>query len=91
RRQLDGLLAGSDSARDSIANDPASVQQQIESIAREAFTFALSNSIWVLVGIAVVCTGLTAWLVEPKEPTSELPEAAQQLEHKHHRFGGFHL
>ncbi|MCB0831126.1 MAG: MFS transporter, partial [Solirubrobacterales bacterium] len=77
RRQLDGLLAGSDSARDSIANDPASVQQQIESIAREAFTFALSNSIWVLVGIAVVCTGLTAWLVEPKEPTSELPEAAQ--------------
>ncbi len=91
REQLDGLLAGSESARDSLPDDSSGVAEQIESIAADAFTYALGNSIWVLVGIAVVCTGLTAWLVEPKQRTTELPEAARQVEHHHHRFGGFHL
>jgi hypothetical protein len=60
-------------------------------VAASAFTFALANATWVLVGIAAVCTVLTWWLVAPRQPSDELPEAAQTEEHHHHRFSGFHL
>ncbi|HXV33994.1 MAG TPA: hypothetical protein VD769_08290, partial [Gaiellaceae bacterium] len=69
----------------------AGVAEQIESTAASAFTYALGHAIWVLVGIGTVCTVLTWWLVEPKQPTAELPEAAQVPEHHHHRFSGFHF
>jgi EmrB/QacA subfamily drug resistance transporter len=89
--ELDGLLAGSQAARAAISQAPASVADQIEEVAASAFTFALGNATWVLVGITGVCTILTGLLVEPKQPSEEVPEAAQTAEHLHHRFGGFHI
>jgi len=91
REQLEGLLAGSEAARETVANDPQGVAEQIERVGADAFAFALGNAIWVLVGVLAVCTILTWWLVEPKQPTTELPDAARTDEHRHHRFGGFHL
>jgi EmrB/QacA subfamily drug resistance transporter len=89
--ELDGLLAGSQKAKEAIAQAPRGVADQIEEVAASAFTFALANATWVLVGIAAVCTVLTWWLVAPRQPSDELPEAAQTEEHHHHRFSGFHL
>ncbi len=91
REQLDALLAGSEQARDALPTDPEGIADQIQAVAADAYTFALGNAIWVLVGVSAVCTLLTWWLVEPKQPTTELPEAAETDEHRHHRFGGFHL
>ena len=91
RDQLDGLLAGSESARDAISNDSASTIATIEEAGRDVFSYALGNALWVLVGVMAVCTVLTWWLVEPKETTTELPEAAHTDEHKHHFAGRFHL
>ncbi|MGI9556754.1 MAG: MFS transporter [Solirubrobacterales bacterium] len=89
--QLDGLLAGSEEAKESIPDDPPGVQQEIFEVAADVYTFALGNATWVLVGIMAVCTVLTFWLVEPKEPTTDVPEAAETDEHKHHFRGRFHL
>ncbi|HXV33289.1 MAG TPA: MFS transporter, partial [Gaiellaceae bacterium] len=69
REDLDGLLAGSESAKEAVSQAPAGVAEQIESTAASAFTYALGHAIWVLVGIGTVCTVLTWWLVEPKQPT----------------------
>lgn len=91
RTQVDGLVAGSEKAQEELSKDSATVAERVESIAADAFTYALGNSLWVLVGVAVVCTALTWWLVEPREPTDVMPEAALEEEHHHHRFGGFHL
>jgi EmrB/QacA subfamily drug resistance transporter len=91
REQLEGLLAGSQQARDAVPTDPKGIAGQIESVASDAFTYALANATWVLVGVVAVCTACTWWLVEPKQPTSEMPEAAKTDEHHHHRFGGFHV
>ncbi|MBK5111467.1 MAG: hypothetical protein JJE10_08965, partial [Thermoleophilia bacterium] len=90
-QQLDGLLAGSQEAIDAISQDSPSVTQQIEQVAADAFTYALGNAIWVLVGVLAVCAVLTWWLVAPKQKPYVEPEAAQTPEHHHHRFGGFHL
>ncbi|MFA9401195.1 MAG: MFS transporter [Acidobacteriota bacterium] len=90
-QQLDGLLAGSKEASDAISQDSPSVTQQIEQVAADAFTYALGNAIWVLVGVMAVCAVLTWWLVTPKQKPYVEPEAAQTPEHHHHRFGGFHL
>jgi EmrB/QacA subfamily drug resistance transporter len=89
--ELDGLLAGSAEAREAVARAPRAVADQIEDVAADAFTFALGNATWVLFGVAAVCTLLTWWLVEPRQPSEELPEAARTEEHHHHRFGGFHI
>jgi EmrB/QacA subfamily drug resistance transporter len=94
RHQVDGLVAGSQQARESISKDSSSTADQVEVIAADAFTFALGNSLWVLVGVAAVCTVLTWWLVEPKQKTAETPEtrpAGEDPRIHHHRFGGFHL
>ena len=91
REQLDGLLAGSEEAREAVSGDSKAVGEQIEQVAATAFDFALANAIWVLVGIAAVCTVLTWLLVEPKRASEEPPAAAPLAEHHHHRFGGFHL
>lgn len=91
REELDGLLAGSQQAREAIAQEPTGVAEQIEEVATTAFTFALGNATWVLVGIGAVCTVLTWWLVEPKQRSTEVPEAAETPEHHHHHAGRFHL
>ena len=90
-QQLDGLLAGSQKAIDAIPGDAPGVARKIEQVASEAFTYALGNAIWVLVGVMAVCTVLTWWLVAPKRKPYVEPEAARTVEHRHHRFGGFHL
>jgi EmrB/QacA subfamily drug resistance transporter len=89
--ELDGLLAGSQAAQEAISQAPARVADQITEIARSAFTVALGNAIWVLVGITAVCTVLTGFLVQAKRATGEAPEATQTAMHLHHRFGGFHI
>jgi EmrB/QacA subfamily drug resistance transporter len=91
QEDLDGLLAGSESAKEAVSQLPAGVAGQIENAAAAAFTFALGHAIWVLVGIGAACTAVTWLLVEPKQRTTELPEAARTAEHHHHRFSGFHL
>jgi hypothetical protein len=90
-QQLDGLLAGSQKAIDAIPGDAPAVARQVEQVASDAFTYALGNAIWVLVGVMAVCTVLTWWLVAPRQKPYVEPEAARTVEHHHHRFGGFHL
>ena len=91
REQLDGLLAGSKEAQEAISGDPKALVEQIREIAADAFTFALSNATWVLVALASASAILTWWLVEPKQSSEQFPEAARTPEHRHHRFGGFHI
>jgi len=91
REQLDGLLAGSKGAREALSSDPKALLEQIREIAADAFTFALGNATWVLVALGALSTVLTWWLVEPKQPSEQVPEAARTPEHHHHRFGGFHI
>jgi len=94
RQQVDGLVAGSQEAREAISKDSASTADQVEEIASSAFTYALGNSIWVLVGVAAVCTVLTWLLVEPKQDTpepSEAEPARDSARKQHHHFGGFHF
>ena len=94
RQQVDGLVAGSQEAREAISKDSASTADQVEEIASSAFTYALGNSIWVLVGVAAVCTVLTWLLVEPKEEAAEPSEAdpaGESASKQHHHFGGFHF
>ena len=94
REQLDGLLAGSQKAQDAVANDPRGLAGEIREIATDAFSFALGNALWILVGVAAVCTVLTWWLVESKaaaEAGDELDAAPAPPHRRHHHFGGFHI
>jgi MFS family permease len=91
REDLDGLLAGSDQAEEAIAQAPKGVAEQIEDVAATAFTYALGDATWVLVGLGAVCTVLTWWLVEPKQRSTEVPEAARSPEHHRHHVGRFHI
>ena len=94
RQQIDGLVAGSQEAREAIAKDSTSTADQVEAIASDAFTYALGNSIWVLVGVAGLCTVLTWWLVAPKHdaPAANSADPSGDSGPKqHHRFGGFHF
>ena len=78
--ELDGLLADAPSAKAVAAKLPPDAQASLETAAREAYTFALANSTWVLVGIAVVTTILTWLLVRPvavEEPAVEAPAAEE--------------
>ncbi|MCB0876000.1 MAG: MFS transporter [Solirubrobacterales bacterium] len=90
REQLDGLLAGSQDAQQAVSADAKGLAGEIRQIAADAFTYALGNAIWVLVGVAAVCTALTWWLVESKRPSAEAGTTAP-AHHHHHRFGGFHI
>ena len=91
RDQLDGLLAGSEKAREAVPNDPPAVAAMVEQAAREVYSYALGNALWVIVGVMAICTVLTARLVQPKEPSTDVPEAATTDEHRHHQHGRFHL
>jgi EmrB/QacA subfamily drug resistance transporter len=81
-QELDGLLAGSQTAKDAVSHAPAGVAEQIKEIAAHAFTFALGNATWVLVGVMAVCTVATALLLESKK----VREPAE-----HHRSIGLHI
>jgi hypothetical protein len=91
RDQLDGLLAGSEKALEAVPNDSPAVAAMIEQTVREVFSFALGSALWAIVGVMALCAVLTWWLVEPKEPSTKVPEAASTDAHKHHMYGRFHL
>ncbi len=93
REQLDGLLAGSQKAQEAVAADGKGLASEIRDIATDAFTYALGHSLWILVGVAAICTVMTWWLLAPERPARE-PEvlAPDDPRHgHHHRSGGFHL
>ncbi len=96
-QQIDGLVAGSQPAREAISKDSETLADQVEAIASGAFTYALGNSIRILVGIAAAFTVLTWWLIEPKTTHSDRsgsgPSQPDQHEpiHRQNHFGGFHL
>jgi len=87
--ELDGLLAGSKAAQRAIAQAPANVAGQIKEIAASAFTFALGNATWVLVGIMAVSTVLTGLLLRSKRSGED--ESAETMSHFHRRSIGLHI
>ena len=88
REQLDGLLAGSQQAQDAVSADAKGLADEIHRIAADAFTYALGNALWILVGVASACTIGTWLLVESKRPDAD---DLAEPPHHHHRFGGFHI
>jgi EmrB/QacA subfamily drug resistance transporter len=88
REQLDGLLAGSQQAQDAVSADAKGLAGEIHDIAADAFTYALGNALWILVGVAAICTVGTWLLVESKRPDTD---GLAEPPHHHHRFGGFHI
>jgi EmrB/QacA subfamily drug resistance transporter len=95
RDELDGLLAGSESARRTLAAQSAGLADRIAGAVRETFTYALSNAIWVLVAITAIGTVLTwAFVRAPATPGADAavagsPAASELRHHQHHR--RFHL
>ena len=63
RGELDGLLAGSASAKAELAGLPSPVASSIHDGAAEAFSYALGHSMWVLVAVGLAGTVLTWWLL----------------------------
>jgi EmrB/QacA subfamily drug resistance transporter len=80
RDVLDGLLAGSSEARRALAHRPLGDAHAIERAVRETFAYALSNSTWVLVGLAAVATALTAAFVRSAPAEAPAPRPPE-----HHR------
>ena len=95
RQQIDGrFVAGSQEARDAITKDSTSTADQVEAMPPTPSPTALGNSIWVLVGVAGLCTVLTWWLVAPKHDAPAANSADRSGDSgpkQHHRFGGFHF
>lgn len=95
QRELDGLLAGSESARRTLAEQSAAVAGRIAEAVRETFTYALSDAIWVLVGLTALGTVLTWAFVRASAPAGPDPAVAgdpppgELRHHAHHR--RFHL
>jgi len=95
RAELDGLLAGSESARRTLAAQSAGVADRVTEAVRETFSFALSNSIWILVGLTAVGVVLTWGFVRSPGQAGDDPTVAGDVppselrHHQHHR--RFHL
>jgi EmrB/QacA subfamily drug resistance transporter len=93
--ELDGLLAGSESARRTLADQPASVADAVADAVRETFAFALANSFWIPVGLTTVGAVLTwAYVRAPETPGKDPaiagdPPPEELQHHLHHR--RFHL
>jgi EmrB/QacA subfamily drug resistance transporter len=88
RRDLDGVLAGSDSARAAAHRLPPRALVAVDDIARDTFSYALANAMWVMVVLAFIGLVLT-WLFvsDARAPPEAHPDDAQH--HLHHR--RFHL
>ena len=85
--ELDGLLTGAESARAAAGQRTA-----LEDAARDAFSYALANSFWILVGLVAVGAVLTWMFVRDPEPPGVVAPSAEPGElhhHMHHR--RFHL
>ena len=88
RQDLDGLLAGSERARDVLAHLPSGARAQVENVAKESFSYALAGAMWVMVVLAFVGMVLTWLLVsDARAPPQVHPDDARH--HLHHR--RFHL
>lgn len=86
--ELDGVLAGSESARAHVEAAPAEARDDILDAAADAFSYALANSFWILVGLVAAGTVLTWMYVRDPEPPDAVEE--HELQHRmHHR--RFHL
>jgi len=89
RGELDGLLAGSDSALDALRDQPTSVVESIRGAAADAFAYALAHALWILVGLLVIGTILTAALVRDPAPRATGRRVASA--HALHARGRYHL
>ena len=74
--ELDGLLAGSESARRELEGLSAGAAAKVEEVVRDTFTFALGNALWVLVGVTAVGAVLTWVLIRPRAAQAEGSSAA---------------
>jgi EmrB/QacA subfamily drug resistance transporter len=74
--ELDGLLAGSESARRELEGLSPGVAARVEEIVRDTFTFALGNALWVLVGLTAVGAVLTWAFIRSQSAGAKPPAAA---------------
>ncbi len=88
RHDLDGLLAGSERARAVVAHLPSHAHALVENVARDTFSYALANAMWVMVVLAFVGTVLTWVFVSDARAPPEV-HPADVRHHMHHR--RFHL
>jgi EmrB/QacA subfamily drug resistance transporter len=93
-RELDGLVAGSESAREEAAKAPPAQRTELDDAARRAYSDAIAGAFWILVGLTAAGTVLT-WIFvrDPRPPTGTATAAVggprELRHHQHHR--RFHL
>lgn len=87
--ELEGLAVGTESARQKLAEQPAASATAISEAVDEAFTFALSNTLWVPAGLCAVGAVLCWIFVRPARPGDPSRAATPPDRHRHR--GRFHL
>jgi hypothetical protein len=92
--ELDGLVAGSDTARAEADKAPPELRAKLDDAAREAYSDAIAGSFWILVVMVGAGTVLTWMFVRDPEPPTGTATAAvggprELRHHQHHR--RFHL
>ena len=90
--ELDGLLSGSETARGALQGFTVTQQDALTGAARDAFSYAMAGSFWIMVGLVAVGAALTWAFVRDPEPAGEpapSPEPGELRHHMHHR--RFHL
>jgi EmrB/QacA subfamily drug resistance transporter len=93
-QELDGLVAGSDTARAEADKAPPELRAKLDDAARVAYSDAIAGSFWILAGMVGVGTILTWMFVRDPEPPTGTATAAvggprELRHHQHHR--RFHL
>ena len=92
KRDIDALLAGSPEAKAAVAALPPAPRAAVNVAAGDAFTDALSSSMWIVVVLVVVCAVLTWWLLAPAKPPPAVRAAvAPEDLHHHHGHSRLHL
>ena len=89
RASSEGLANGTQAAVEKLAEQPAGTASAITSAVDEAFTFALSNTLWVPAGLCAV-GGILCWAFVRPSSRSEPSRAATPPPH-HSHVGRFHL
>lgn len=101
--ELDGLMSGSETARAALADASSSQREALTDAARDAFSYALAGSFWLLVGTVTVGAVLTwAFVRDPErlvgsdvaaeaEGSRELPPHLRHLRHLPHLHNLHHL